>query len=262
MNTPSPRFQEFFFSLYEGLPRQGTGNRACAARALALCAELGPAPAIIDLGCGVGGQTWHLAELTGGTITAIDSHAPSIERMRQGIAQRGLAQRITALVGDMAAPPVAPPGGFDLVWSEGALYSVGLAQALAVCHALLRPGGYLAFTDAVWRSDVPPAEVRAGFEADYPTMGRVDDNLAAIRAAGVRLAAHFPPPDAARGGDFYPPMTQRLNVVRQQHAGDAEAAAILDQLAKEPELHRRFGHHYAYEFFVARKAPAGGAGGD
>lgn len=262
MNTPSPRFQEFFFSLYEGLPRQGTGNRACAARALALCAELGPAPAIIDLGCGVGGQTWHLAELTVGTITAIDSHAPSIERMRQGIAQRGLAQRITALVGDMAAPPVAPPGGFDLVWSEGALYSVGLAQALAVCHALLRPGGYLAFTDAVWRSDVPPAEVRAGFEADYPTMGRVDDNLAAIRAAGFRLADHFPLPDAAWWDDFYTPMTQRINVLRQQHAGDAEAAAILDQLAKEPELHRRFGHHYAYEFFVARKAPAGGAGGD
>ena len=34
--------------LYEGLPRQGPGNRACAARALALCAELGPAPPIID----------------------------------------------------------------------------------------------------------------------------------------------------------------------------------------------------------------------
>jgi len=114
----------------------------------------------------------------------------------------------------------------------------------------------------VWRSDVPPAEVRAGFEADYPTMGRVDDNLAAIRAAGFRLADHFPLPDAAWWDDFYTPMTQRINVLRQQHAGDAEAAAILDQLAKEPELHRRFGHHYAYEFFVARKAPAGGAGGD
>lgn len=258
MTTPPPRFWEIFFTLYEGLPRQGPGNRACAARALALCRELGPAPAIIDLGCGVGGQTWHLAELTGGTITAIDSHAPSIERMRQTIAQRALAPRITACVGDMAAPPVTP-GGFDLVWSEGALYSIGLAPALAVCHALLRPGGYLAFTDAVWRSDAPPAEVRASFEADYPTMGRVDDDLAAIRAAGFSLVDHFPLPDAAWWDDFYTPMEQRIATLRLQHAGDAQAAAILDQLAQEPEIHRRHGDHYAYEFFVARKPPAGGA---
>ena len=42
MNTPSTRFQEFFYSLYEGLPRQGPGNRACAARALASCLRLPP----------------------------------------------------------------------------------------------------------------------------------------------------------------------------------------------------------------------------
>ena len=220
--------------------------------------RVGPAPAIIDLGCGVGGQTLYLAELTGGTITAIDSHAPSIERLRQAITQRALAQRITACVGDMAAPPVTP-GGFDLVWSEGALYSIGLAPALAVCHRLLRPGGYLAFTDAVWRSDAPPAEVRASFEADYPTMGRVHDDQAAIRAAGFSLVDHFPLPDAAWWDDFYTPMEQRIAALRQQHAGDAVAAAILDQLAQEPEMHRRHGGSYAYEFFVARKPPAGGA---
>ncbi len=41
-----PRFRPIFFEFYEALPRQGPGNRACAARALALCSDLPPAPAV------------------------------------------------------------------------------------------------------------------------------------------------------------------------------------------------------------------------
>lgn len=37
MSEPNQRFWELFFELYEGLPRQGPGNRACAAKALDLC---------------------------------------------------------------------------------------------------------------------------------------------------------------------------------------------------------------------------------
>ena len=134
MNQPGPRFWEIFFELYESLPRQGPGNRACAARALGLCRDLPRSPAILDLGCGVGGQTLQLAELLpSSSIVAIDSHAPSIERLQAAVAERGLTQRVSALVGDMAHPR-QPPGSFDLIWSEGALYSVGLRTALRVCH--------------------------------------------------------------------------------------------------------------------------------
>jgi RimJ/RimL family protein N-acetyltransferase len=104
MNQPGPRFWEIFFEVYENLPRQGPGNRTCAARALGLCRELPESPAILDLGCGVGGQTLQLAELTSGSIVAIDSHAPSIERLKAAIAERGLSQRVDAVVGDMAHP--------------------------------------------------------------------------------------------------------------------------------------------------------------
>jgi len=60
MTEPTPRFWDIFFELYEGLPRQGPGNRACAEKAFDLCRELPPVPAVLDLGCGVGGQTLHL----------------------------------------------------------------------------------------------------------------------------------------------------------------------------------------------------------
>jgi SAM-dependent methyltransferase len=252
MDQPGPRFWEIFFEVYEDLPRQGPGNLACAARALGLCRELRESPAVLDLGCGVGGQTLQLAELTSGTIVAIDNHAPSIERLKATVAEHGLSRRVDAIVGDMARPG-QPPGTFDLVWSEGALYSIGLHDALRVCHDLLRPGGYLAFTDAVWRKEDPPPEVRAGFDLDYPTMGWLDDDVAAIRQCGFELVGHFTLPDEAWWDDFYTPMEARIAELRGKYAADVEASAILDQLAEEPELHRRHSDFYAYEFFVARR---------
>ena len=255
MNAPGARVWPIFLEVYEHLPRQGPGNRACAARALSLCRGLPPAPAVLDLGCGIGGQTLQLAELTSGSVVAIDRHAPSIERLRAAVAARGLSDRIQAVVGDMACLGL-PPGSFDLVWSEGALYNLGLPQALRTCHGLLRPGGYLAFTDAIWRQDDPPAEVRAAFEQDYPGMGRLEDDLAAIRAGGFELVGHFTLPDEAWWDDFYAPMLSRIAELRGRYAGDDEALVVLDQLAAEPEMHRRHGQCYAYEFFVARRPPA------
>ena len=252
MNEPSPRFWELFFAVYENLPRQGPGNRFCTARALGLCDQLPQAPRILDLGCGVGGQTLHLAELTSGTIVALDRHAPSIERLRTTITKRRLSHRLTAIVGDIASPQQLP-GSFDLVWSEGALYAIGLGNALTICHGLLRPGGYLAFTDAIWLKDNPPAAVKAGFDLDYPTMGRLEDDIAAIQDRGFALIDHFTLPDAAWWDDFYTPMENRIALMRSQYGKDAEALTILDQLAEEPEMHRRYADFYGYEFFVVRR---------
>ncbi len=256
MNQPGPRFWEVFFEVYESLPRQGPGNRASAARALGLCRDLPRSPTILDLGCGVGGQTLHLAELASGSIVAIDSHAPSIERLRAAIAERGLARRVSAIVGDMARPE-QPLGSFDLVWSEGALYNIGLRNALRICHDLLRPGGYLVFSDAVWRKENPPPLIKAAFDLDYPTMGCLEDDVSAIQECGFELVGHFTLPDEAWWDDFYTPMEARIAELRGKYANDLEASAALDQLAEEPETHRRYSDFYAYEFFVARRPPAG-----
>ncbi len=252
MTELNPRFWEVFFEVYENLPRQGPGNRACAARALGLCRDLPECPAILDLGCGVGGQTFQLAEMTSGSIVAVDNHAPNIERLRTAIARNGLSHRVSAIVGDMAHLE-QPLGSFDLIWSEGALYSIGLGNALRVCHGLLRPGGYLAFTDAVWCKESPPAEVKAGFDVDYPTMGSLDDDVAAIHDGGFEIVGHFTLPDEAWWDDFYTPMEARIARLRSKYASDLEASAILDQLAEEPAMHRRYSDFYAYEFFVVRR---------
>jgi SAM-dependent methyltransferase len=208
---------------------------------------------VLDLGCGTGAQTLQLAELTSGTITAIDNHAPSIERLLTRVAKRGLTHRVRPVVGDMDDPKQTP-NSFDLIWSEGALYNIGIERALRICYGLLRPRGYLAFTDAVWRKNDPPPEVKAIFELDYPDMGKVPDILAVVDKSRFSLVGHFTLPDEAWWDDFYTPMQRRIGELRGKYAGDAEALDVLDQIAQEPARHRRYSDYYAYEFFVVRRA--------
>jgi SAM-dependent methyltransferase len=253
MTEPTPALSEVFFEVYEALPRQGPGDRGCAAQALALCRELPTSPVILDLGCGVGGQTLHLAELTAGSIVAVDSRAPWIDRLARTVAQRGLSHRIEPMVADMARLPFAPES-FDLIWSEGALYNIGIENALGLCRPLLRCGGYLAFTDAVWRKENPPPEVKASFDLDYPSMAWTSDVLAAIERSRLELVGHFTVPDAAWWDDFYTPMRARVRELRAKYASDPEALAVLHQIEAETDLHERYSDFYAYEFFVARRA--------
>ncbi|MEX1368444.1 MAG: methyltransferase domain-containing protein [Nannocystaceae bacterium] len=245
------RAREVFFEVFEALPRQGPGSLACTRRALALCRELPPSPRVLDLGCGAGAQTLHLASLLDGSILALDSHPPLVDRLRAKLSDRGLRGRVEARVDDMTTLRL-PSESFDLVWSEGALYNLGLEAALPMCAGLLRPGGYLAFTDAVWRTTDPPPEVREAF-ADYPTMGHVADVLSLIEANGYSRVGHFDLPHEAWWDDFYSPMEQRIEALRAKYTEDAETLAELDECAKEPQMHRRSGHHYGYTFFVARR---------
>lgn len=76
----------------------------------------------------------------------------------------------------------SPHARFGLVWSEGALYSTGLRNAFHIWYDLLGPGGYLAFTDSIWRKADPPPAVNAMFEQEYPAMGWLADDLARSQA--------------------------------------------------------------------------------
>lgn len=252
MTGTDDRFEQLFFEAFEALPRQGPGSLACTEQALRSCGELPDRARILDLGCGTGAQTLHLAELCNGSIVAVDRHSPNVERLGAEVASRGLQGRIQPLVADATRLGFAPER-FDLIWSEGALYGIGLERAFAICHRFLRPGGRLAFTDAVWRTPEPPAEVRAIFEAEYPTMGRVEDVLAALERAKFTPISHFPLPDEAWWDEFYGPLEQRIESLRRTYAGDPDALAALDRLAQEPAMHRRHGATYGYEFFVARR---------
>ena len=246
------RSKELFLEVFLALPRQGPGNRSTTEQALALCVGLPDAPRILDLGCGTGGQSFLLTEITGGTVTAVDILPAAVRRLAERAAERGFENRVTPLVGDIAHLDLEP-AAFDLVWSEGAFYNLGIGPALRASRKLIKPGGWLAFSDCVYRSDDPPAELRSTFDVEYPTMGTAATVTALVAAGGFEPAGHFTLPDEAWEADFYRPMRARITELRGKYAADADALAVMDALAAEPAGYPELSRHVAYEFFVARR---------
>jgi hypothetical protein len=88
MNESAPRFWPISFAPYEFVPRQGAGNRDCAAKAIVVRRNLPSTPRMFALGYGVGGQAIQHANLIAGPIVNLDSQAPNIERLRATVAMR------------------------------------------------------------------------------------------------------------------------------------------------------------------------------
>ncbi len=181
----------------------------------------------------------------------LDLHAPFLREVRERARGDGLGARVHAVNAHMERSPFAP-GTFDIVWSEGALYSVGFDQGLRIGWDQLKPGGHLVATEAVWLEAEPPDEIRRWWEGEYPAIASVDAQLDLIAEAGLSLLEHFTLPQSA-WWEYYRPLEARLGELRQRHAGDTFALQVLDEARVEVDMYRRFGRSYGYELFVCRK---------
>jgi SAM-dependent methyltransferase len=250
IDTSEPRAWEVLFEIHDGLPREAPGDEASARRALGLLHGLPREPLVLDLGSGPGAATALLARETGGRVVGLDLHAPFLRELEQRARRAGVGSLVHAVRADMGCPPFASRS-FDLVWSEGALHSVGFDRGLAIARDLLRPGAHLVATEAVWLDPDPPAEVRRWWQGEYPAIAPVNAKLEAIAAAGLAVLGHFSLP-AAAWWEYYGPLEARLVELRRRHAGDAVALDVLEEARVEVEMYRRFGSSYGYELFVCR----------
>jgi phosphoethanolamine N-methyltransferase len=112
----------------------------------------------LDIGCGTGGITLHVARKLGLThITGFDVEAPVI----QAAQQRAQAEKMTHCTDFVQAPPGTLPfadASFDLVFSKDALIHVADKESLfAEVFRVLRPGGFFAASDWLIGHDGPPS---------------------------------------------------------------------------------------------------------
>lgn len=247
------------FEVHRDLPRGGPGDAASTHRALDCVLDAPgarPPRVVLDVGCGPGMQTRHLAEaLPGARILATDLYEPFLRRLAGQRRAQEDGARITAVRADMARLPVHGQS-VDLVWCEGAAYILGVARSLEAWWNLLRPGGACAFTEAVWLRPAPPDEVQRFWEA-YPAMGDVPHTRELVRGAGFELLGDFVLPPSAWWDHYYGPMAERLDVLEQRYRGDSATLAALADCRREIDVYRRYGAWYGYAFFIARR-PSGG----
>ncbi|GAB1821343.1 O-methyltransferase [Herbidospora sp. RD11066] len=108
----------------------------------------------IGTGCGVSGL-WLLRGMrSDGTLTSVDVEPEHQRLARQAFAEAGYASGRTRLIVGRALDvlPRLADGGYDLVFCDAAKQEYGdyLSEALR----LLRPGGIVAFDNALWHDRV------------------------------------------------------------------------------------------------------------
>lgn len=241
---------EIFWAIHRDLPREAPGSDAATQQAWAMLPDLPAAPQILDIGCGPGAQTVVLARVSGGMVTAVDTHQPFLDELTRRAAQAGVAERIQPRNASMFDLDFAEP--FDLIWSEGAIYIIGFERGLREWRKLLQPGGFVAVTELSWLKPDPPAEALEFWQEGYPGMGTIEENLARLTAAGYHALGHFVLPESAWWDQYYHPMAARIAMLREQYRGDDAAQRLLDVEQAEIALYRNYSSWYGYVFYIMR----------
>jgi cyclopropane fatty-acyl-phospholipid synthase-like methyltransferase len=206
---------------------------------------------VVDAGCGTGRQTLVLAKALGSPIHAVDLHAPFLAQLKQRATAAGVEQLVQIHCMDMKDIPRAFRD-IDLLWSEGAAYSIGFANALAIWATAMAKGGFVVASELSWLRDAIPDRARRFFEGEYPAMHSVPRNITLAQQAGYNvLNTHTLPREAWIEGYY------EVLAARAQALLDHEEAAVRDmasEMQEEIAVFESSADSYGYVFYVLQRA--------
>jgi SAM-dependent methyltransferase len=187
MNEEHSSIHDFDFNLicdyFALMDRQGPGSPEVTVKALSFLDTLKPESQIADIGCGTGGQTMTLALHTKGQITGIDLFPRFIDLFNDHARQRGLHDRVKGVVASMEKLPFGEEE-LDVIWSEGAIYNIGFERGIREWRKFLKPGGFLAVTEASWFTEERPGEIDEFWKDAYPEIDTIPNKVAQMQNAG------------------------------------------------------------------------------
>jgi ubiquinone/menaquinone biosynthesis C-methylase UbiE len=242
---------EYFLEFYGSAPRAGPGDNASTRRAFRMMQDLPPEARILDLGCGPGVQTVELLRLCRGTVVALDLLPQMISRVRKAAEDAGFGDRLEIVQGDMNEMAFER-SSFDAIWSEGAIYFMGFENGLARVRELVKPGGYVAVSEAVWLKPDPPREV-LDFWKQYPEIDTVENKLQVVSGLGYENVGHFVLPTSSWTEPYYDHLAERLPEYVRRWKGIPEAEAVLEEARTELSMFEKYSDYYGYAFFVMRR---------
>ncbi|MFC2993379.1 class I SAM-dependent methyltransferase [Halomonas tibetensis] len=248
---------ELLADLHRDTERQGPGGQDETRLALELSGLRDRQDlSIADLGCGTGAATLVLAEALDARIVAVDFLAPFLNTLKVRAIKAGVAERITPRHATMEALDF-PAASLDAIWSEGAIYNIGFSRGVREWRRFLKPGGILAVSELTWLTERRPAELEAYWRAQYPEVDTASAKLAVLEQHGYTPLSYFVLPRRCWLDGYYRPLQQRFPAFLKSHGNSPAARAIVEEQQQEIELYERYGEHFGYGFYVARKAPEG-----
>jgi len=172
-------------------------------------------PAVLDIGCGAGGPTLKLAELSGGEVTGIDVDGPSLEAGRRRAQEHGLQGRVRFRRCSLDDLPFEDES-FDLIWAEGCIQFIGFEKGLVYWRRFLRAAGFLVL---------------------HADEGDLSARLALIRSAGYRPAAWFSLSEGVWRERYFRPLDEALGRTAGTEAAEETVTARreVESFRKNPQ---------------------------
>jgi SAM-dependent methyltransferase len=232
-----------FFTLHRDLPREGPGEAADIGW---VAAEVGlkPNAVMADVGCGPGADVGTLLSAAPqGHVTALDKTAHFVDAARAR--WRG-DPRVTVLQADMARIM----NQHDLIWCAGAVYFLGITQALTAWKRSLKKGGVIAFSEACWFTDAPSPRATALWR-QYPAMTDAPGIAERVAAAGYEVVGTRRLSDHA-WESYFGPIDARIAALRP--GADAALATVLDEAEEEADCWRAHRDEFGYLLSIVRPA--------
>ncbi len=241
-----------FFEVHKDIPREGPGTNESTKKAFNMLGPLPLGAKALDIGCGPGMQTIELARHLDGHIVAIDPHEPFLDKLKENASKEGVLSKITVQNGSMFDLQF-DEDHFDLIWSEGAIFIIGFDEGIKAWRKYLKTDGYLVVSEISWLRNDAPKEAIEFWEADYPSIKGIGDNINLIQKAGYSPVGHFVLPEIGWWENYYNPLIERINLLRVKYQGNQEANEALDNTMKEIDLYRKYSDYFGYVFYLMKK---------
>ena len=256
MNEEHSSIHDFDFNLicdyFALMDRQGPGSPEVTVKALSFLDTLKPETQIADIGCGTGGQTMTLALHTKGQITGIDLFPRFIDLFNDNARQRGLHDRVKGVVASMEKLPFGEEE-LDVIWSEGAIYNIGFERGVREWRKFLKPGGFLAVTEASWFTEERPEEIDEFWKDAYPEIDTIPNKVAQMQNAGYVPVATFVLPENCWTQHFYIPQKAAQKTFLEKHPGNKSVEAFIENERREAQLYAKYKEYYGYVFYIGKK---------
>ena len=237
---------------FANVERQGPGSPEITIKALSFVDNLTDNARIADLGCGTGGQTMTLAQNAPGQVTGIDLFPEFIDIFNRNALQLGLSDRVKSIAGSMDNLPFEKES-LDLIWSEGAIYNIGFERGLREWREYLKPGGYIAVSEASWFTAERPDEIYDFWMAHYTEIDTIPNKVAQMQNAGYVPVATFVLPENCWTEHYFAPCSKVQEGFLRKHAGSKTVEELIAGQRHEAHLYSKYKDFYGYVFYIGKK---------
>jgi SAM-dependent methyltransferase len=207
---------------------------------------------IADIGCGTGASTLILARLLDAKITAVDFLKDFLDVLETRARSEGLGEKITPVCASMEKLPFAEEE-FDVIWSEGAIYSMGFRKGVADWRRYLKPGGLLVASEITWITHTRPSELQHHWEREYPEIDTASAKIKVLEENGYSPIGYFVLPEHCWLDHYYEPMRSNFQSFLSRNGNSEEARSIVEAERREIALYENYKAHYSYGVYIARK---------